>query len=134
MVFRAHRLALKFRLPIEIAALVALIVLSAMERRPYFYRSEELRCRELARIASTAWAREQETRQALDREADWFASLAAALRWRGFWIGLTRVPRIWDEGMRGDTISVYELGMLESVERHEKSMLRLVDLGSIPEE
>jgi hypothetical protein len=125
---------LRGRLTIEFVILVGLLMLSAVIWRPGFYRSEERRCLELARIASTAISHDQKTRERLDREAAWLARRASDLRWRGLWIGLTRGPKTRDDEMMGNAISIYELGTLEAVDMHEMRLRRLLGAGTGREE
>lgn len=116
--FRAY--PLWSRLGREIFALCLLTALSAGiwgGRYPY----EEQRCEALARRCSVlASVSSPEVRAALGREAAWFKRRAAILRRRGLWIGLTKGPFILGGGDPACWDEVYELGLLERIEMHEK--------------
>lgn len=133
-VFLVSRLGLKYRLPIELVVLVGLLGLSSLIWRPVFYVCEEQRCRELARKASAASACDLETRMALDLEAGWFTRRASDLRWRGLWIGLTLGPKTRDTETMNERSLIYELGTIESVDKHERKLQTLLGVGPSLEE
>jgi hypothetical protein len=131
--FVAH-LTPKYRLAIESATLIALVGLSTLIWRPGFYTDEESRCLELAQKATAAKAYCPGVQIALDREAAWFKRRAAELRWRGLWLGLTLGPKTRDDAAMCRRSLTYELGTLESMEKHEKAVRRLNAAGSCPDE
>jgi hypothetical protein len=118
------RLPPRSRIAVEISALVVLVTMSAVIWRPGFYTSEEQRCEELALLASRATGYSPEMRVALDREAAWFSRKAASLRWRGLWLGLTMGPATGDHLKMSRLDDPYQFGVLESIEKHEKSVKR----------
>jgi hypothetical protein len=126
------RIPLRIRLPIELTILVYLLNLSVVAWTPGFYQSEQRRCEELARRASRVAVDGPEKWAALDREADWFARKASELRWRGLWLGLNLGPFSRDEVILGGRDEVYQLGVAESIERHEKRLERWTTPGSPP--
>lgn len=127
-VYRVSRLRPRDRLGIESATLIALLWLSAMTWNPF--NDEEAKCLALARAAAAAPAACQESRDALDREADWFRRRASALRRRGLWLGLTLGPRLRDPAVHGRHALTYELGTAESIEKHEKRLRALIEVGA----
>ncbi len=124
------RLPLRARLAIELATLLFLVAMSALVWTPGFYLGEPERCEELARRASVAASDGPELRAALDREAAWFTRKASELRWRGLWLGLTMGPSSDDYAMLARREEVYQLGVLESIEKHEKRLEPLIHPGS----
>lgn len=113
------------RLVFEFATLLGLLAWSAWLWRPPFYIGQANRCDELARRALSAADRNSDAAPALRREAAWFARRASALRRRGLWLGLRLGPWTRDESSIGEWDTVVQLGIVEAIERHEKSAIGL---------
>ena len=111
---------------IEIAAMVVLLSTSTVTWRPWFYKVEEQRCKDLARLASEAIIARPEMGVALNREVVWFSRKASELRWRGLWLGLTMGPSTGDEIKMSELDIVHELGVLESIEKHENEVKQCI--------
>jgi hypothetical protein len=114
---------LSIRLILEVSTLILLVYASAIVWTPQFYSWKAKRCDELARQAAAPGYFKPEQRIALDREAAWFSRRASELRWKGWWMGLTLGPvtrqsKLEDLG--------YEFGTLESIEKHEKRVKKLL--------
>jgi hypothetical protein len=120
------RLPIRLRLAIETTAVIILLTTSTLIWRPRFYKDEEQRCKDLARLASEAITESPEVRVALVRESAWLSRGASALRWRGLWLGLTMGPSTGDETKMSEADFVYQLGVLESIEKHEKEVKRYI--------
>jgi hypothetical protein len=131
LVFGISRLPRRIRIPLEVAILVLLLALSAEIWTPSFYRGEPERCYGLARQASMAVADGPEMRAALNRESAWFSRKGAELRRRGLWIGLTWGPCSRDEAYCVGREEVYQLGVTESMEKHEEALRQILSRGSL---
>ena len=130
IVFGISRLRRRIRIPVEVAILVLLLALSAEIWAPGFYGDEEERCYGLARQASMAVADGPEMRAALNRESAWFSREGAELRRRGLWIGLTWGPCSRDGAYCVGREEVYQLGVAESMEKHEKTLKQILSRSS----
>jgi hypothetical protein len=114
------------RLSIEVAALLAVLALSAWVWRPRFDDWQAGRADEMAWLISE-WAEEVDgprERETLRREAAWFARRALVLRWTAIWYGLVREPYDPHPARYDDRKLVHELGVLGAMERHEERARR----------
>ena len=115
-------LSLKSRLAIEISTIFVLLAISAVLWTPPFYAGRRHECERMARLALEATSDSPEMRAALDAEAAWFTRKAAALRWRGLWLGLTMGP-LTDNVVSMSRADIgYELGVIESMDLHTTNL------------
>ena len=131
VVFRIEpRMPLRYRLAIEFAILGVLLLLSAILRTPSFDQGDQRRCEELATLATLS-ALDADPKQgaALDREAAWFARKGSELKWRTVWLGLTRGPFANHLGSLTRREEEFELGVAESMKKHEKRLRRILTPG-----
>ncbi len=121
---RFRRLPPQVRIGCAMVVLCALISISAKVWGDGLYESQRQRCEVLARRASWAAADQSslEARVALNRESAWFMSRAVALRRRESWIGLTYGPFLLSGGDPSCWDEVYELGLSEGMDMHEKAI------------
>jgi hypothetical protein len=119
-----HKVPLEWRLFFEVATLILLLHWSTIIWTPWFYPYQADRCKNLAWTARMPIEGDQGRRIALDREADWFERRAAELRRKGWWRGL-----ILGRSNQDDRLAdlAYEFGTLESIEKHEKTLNKLLN-------
>lgn len=119
IVYRFCPLPRWIRLTVEVAVLLALVVITVIERCPPHLVQQACRAAEAARFAKEcAHAAESvETQRRFLRWADWFSDRAAVFTGTAIWYGLTGGwPGLNSDGALGDAELLRELELARSIE------------------